>query len=518
MLPQTSSFWITLIVVYLVVFLGTSGIISRIQQKRRGTDSLLTSKLSWPLLVMTYTASMMSTFAFLAGPGTYYRNGLGHHIEELGYFVMFVIICRIVMDRIWIASRGQNFETPSDFFNFRFKSPTLRVVLGIIFLMASFPYIASVFAGIARAVVQLSGGNLNYSIAVWTIGGVVVLFTVIGGFNAVAWSDTIQGVIYIGCLWLVVFICLNIGYDGSFTAAIADVSAKTDTTWFSMPGPSGSVTYSFRMGKSISTAVGYAVMQPHVFIRAAYASKDIQTQRKLSYMGPILQAIVWTAVCIIGMLCLGLLPGLAIGETELLIPLLAERVIAAVDPYVASAIMLMFFVGLMGVGVSTADSFLVVASAIIYRDFFDKTLKLKLDPTKEKTRIRIVMTAIGLVSVIAALNPPKLMYTMILFAVAIVFPLFPVLLYGMFWKRATKEAAIISAIVGTIVVLMTYFVWNVGNTYYGIIGGIVAAILMPVISYMTPDRSSDADDMIKSYNKNFKEIYRFKSESKVGAK
>lgn len=507
MLPQTSTFWIFMVVLYLVVILGVSGLISEIEKKKKNDSDLLRADLSWPLLVMTYTASMMSTYAFLAGPGIYYRNGIGHFLEEMSYFVMFLIICRVVMDRIWIASRGKKFETPSDFFDFRFKSPVLRIVLGIVFLMASFPYIASVFGSIARAIVQISGGALTYQACVWIVGGIVVFFTVVGGMNAVAWSDTIQGVVYIGMIWLVVGVALKIGFNGSLTEAIATVSEKSQTAWFSMPGPSGAVTYNFRLGKSLSTAIGYTVMQPHVFVRAGYASNNIETQRKLSYMGPILQVVVWGGVMLIGMLGFALLPGLEGGQTELVIPLLAEQVVQSISPVLASVIILGFFIGIMGVGVSTADSFLLVASAIVYRDFFDKVLKIKLDPAKEIKRIRAVITIIGIISIVLALKPPALMHTLILFSVAIVMPLFPILLYGMFWKRATKEAAIVSAIVGTILVIMTYSVWHVGDTFYGIIGAAAAIILMPVISLMTPDRSSDADDMIESYNKNFKEVY-----------
>ena len=57
-----------------------------------------------------------------------------------------------------------------------------------------------------------------------------------------------------------------------------------------------------------------------------------------------------------------------------------------------------------------------------------------------------------------------------MFSIAIVMPLFPVLVLGIYWKKATKQAAIVSSIVGTVLVLATYFVWNIGGTWYGAIG------------------------------------------------
>ena len=57
-------------------------------------------------------------------------------------------------------------------------------------------------------------------------------------------------------------------------------------------------------------------------------------------------------------------------------------------------------------------------------------------------------------------------------------------MYGIYWKRATKLAAVICSIVGTVLVLMTYFVWDIGGTWYGAIGLAANVILMPVISLL----------------------------------
>ena len=87
-----------------------------------------------------------------------------------------------------------------------------------------------------------------------------------------------------------------------------------------------------------------------------------------------------------------------------------------------------------------------------------------------------------------------------MFAIAIVMPLFPILVAGIYWKRATKQAAIVSAIAGTIVVLMTYFVWNIGGTWYGAIGMLVSTVLMIVVSLCTkqaPEASEEFYEALK---------------------
>lgn len=91
---------------------------------------------------------------------------------------------------------------------------------------------------------------------------------------------------------------------------------------------------------------------------------------------------------------------------------------------------------------------------------------------------RIIIAVLGIGSMLLALDPPELIFTLIMFSIAIVMPLFPVLVLGIYWKKATKQAAIVSSIVGTVLVLATYFVWNIGGTWYGAIGMLGSTICM----------------------------------------
>jgi Na+/proline symporter len=202
----------------------------------------------------------------------------------------------------------------------------------------------------------------------------------------------------------------------------------------------------------------------HVFVRSGFSGKDMHTQRKLMTLTPVLQAIVWTGTMVIGLVGIGLLPGLESSDTELIIPYMIQNVIQGVNPALAVVLMVAFFAGATAVGITTADSFLLVSSSIVYEDILHQTFGIELDEKKRMILVRVIIAIIGGISVIFALNPPQLIYTLIMFAIAIVMPLFPILVCAIYWKRATKEAAVVSAVVGTALVLMTYFVWNIGGT------------------------------------------------------
>lgn len=469
-----------------IVFLISVAIIESRMNKANSTHGFATGggKIRWPILVMTYIASLMSTWTFFAGPGAYYRGGFGYWVSELSYICLFPLIMHFVMNKVWIINQERNCITPADFYDIRFRSPVLRVILAVIFLASSLPYVASVLIAISTAANLVTGGRIPYQYVVIIIGITIAVYTMLGGLKSIALTDTIQGVAYISILWIIVIACLIAGFDGSLTKAISTIWENTNG-WFSYPGPDGWVPYGARFGYPFSCAIGWTVMLPHVFVRSGYAGSDLKSQRKLMVMTPVLQALVWTATMLIGLVGIALFPGLEAADTEYLIPYLIEHVIQGLNPTAAVVLIMGFFLGAVAVGISTADSFLLVSGTIVSEDILHHTFKMNLSEKNQLKVTRIVIAVLGVLSVCIAINPPGLLYTLIMFAIAIVMPLFPILVLGLYWKRATKEGAVAGAVVGTILVLMTYFTWNIGGTWYGAIGLFGAAAAMIVVSLLT---------------------------------
>ncbi len=105
-----------------------------------------------------------------------------------------------------------------------------------------------------------------------------------------------------------------------------------------------------------------------------------------------------------------------------------------------------------------------------------------------------------------------------MFAIAIVMPLFPILVCAIYWKRATKQAAVIAAIVGTILVLMTYFVWNIGGTWYGAIGMLGSTAAMVIVSLLTkPEESPEFFQALEESSAEFYDIQPEKSSQQAKA-
>ena len=491
--------WIAFIL-YIIFLIVVAAVGKRIQHhKDKNAEEFATAggTVRWPFLVMTYIASLMSTWVFFAGPGAYYRGGFGYWASELSYICMFPLIVHFVMNKVWMVNRKYHFTTPADFFYARFKSPVLRTVLAFIFLIASFPYVTSVLIAISQAATIVSGGAINYNTILVIIGIVIVGYVMIGGMKSIVMTDTIQGLVYIGILIAIVLCCLGIGFHGSLPAAVTSVWENTND-WFSYPGPDSWVPYSARLGYPLSCMIGWTIMLPHVFVRSGYSGASPKTQKRLMFMTPVLQVIVWSSCMLIGLVAIALMPGLGTAETEYIIPYLIQNVINTIHPMLAIVLMVGFFIGAVAVGVTTADSFLLVSGTILTQDILVNTFRLKLSEKQKLLATRIVIAVIGVASIIMALDPPDLIFTLIMFAIAIVTPLFAILVIGLYWKKATKQAAIVAAIVGTILVLMTYFVWDIGGLWYGTFGLIGSTVCMIVISLLTKQPESDSAEFFEA--------------------
>lgn len=503
---SATTIWIAF-ALYMVFLMAVAIHVTRAEKRNAASKSLNRAEVSAPVLIMTYIASLMSTWVFFAGPGAYYRGGIGYWLSEMSYIALFPLIAHFSMNKVWIINKqkGGVYETPADFYFERFKSPVLTTILGLIFLAASFPYVTSVLVAIANAAQYATDGTISYRMAVIVVGLIMTVFVCVGGVKSAAMADTVQGILFIVLLWIIVICCLIVGFDGSVTAAVEHLW-ETTPEFFSYPGPDGWTTYGGRFGYPFSCAIGWTIMLPHVFVRSGYFGDNLKTQRRLSFYTPVLQAVVWTGTMMIGLIGLSLAPGLPSSDTELIIPYMVKNFVLRFSPVMAKLLMTGFFLGATAVGLSTANAFLSVSAAIVKRDLLEKTFRVNLTSGKENTITRIIILVIGLASTVMALDPPGLIFTLIMFAIAIVMPLFPILMFGIYWKRATKQAAIVSAVLGTVLVLMTYFVWNIGGTWYGAIGVLGSTLSMVVVSLVTkqdPEDSREFFELLDSGHRKF---------------
>lgn len=472
-----------------IIYMGALiafGIFTWWREKNKSTQHFYTAgnSINWFVLCMTYIAALMSTWVFFSGPGGYYRGGFGYFMSELSYMPLFPVLTYFVMNKVWLLNTKRNYTTPADLYHDRFKSPALRLILAIVFFSVSLPYAAAIYVACGQAANVASGGLISTNSVIIFVGVTALLFVPFGGVKSVAWAATVQGWIFMIALWTIGISALVHGFDGTFGDAVASVWHNTNS-WFSYPGPESWAPYSARLGYPLACAIGWTIMLPDVFIRAGYFGKDLGAQRKLMLFQPVLQLIVWSGCMIIGFAAIALVPGLTGADTELVIPYLITQVIAS-DQAMGFATLLMglFVWGTLAKGLSAATSHLLVAGSIISEDILVQLLKLKVSPKIHIIIARLSVVALGVAAMVLAINPPNLIWTLIMFAIAIVMPIFPVLVAALYWRRATAPAAVLASVVGVVGVLLTYK-YGYGDAWYGLFGMVASAVVLIGASLLT---------------------------------
>lgn len=136
---------------------------------------------------------------------------------------------------------------------------------------------------------------------------------------------------------------------------------------------------------------------------------------------------------------------------------------------------------------STAESFMVVASSVVARDFYQKYRKEKLSAKQEITVARLAVVVMGLLPLLVALNPPNLIIWIAsaawgMFAASVFIPL----VFGLRWRKATRNGAIASIIVGLVFSLGSFLLRQLyGTEIYlepGAWGMIMATLSLVTVS------------------------------------
>ena len=170
--------------------------------------------LSPKVTALSAGASDMSGWMLMGLPGAMYLTGLSSAWIAIGLVIGAYLNYVLVAPRLRVYTEvANNAITIPDYFENRFndKSRVLRIVSSIVIVLFFTLYTSSgVVAG--GKLFETSFG-LNYELGLYITAGVVVAYTLFGGFMAVSITDFVQGCIMFIALVLVPVVVL-IDLDG----------------------------------------------------------------------------------------------------------------------------------------------------------------------------------------------------------------------------------------------------------------------------------------------------------------
>ena len=337
-------------------------------------------------------ASGESAWFLLGLPGAAYGVGFVEFWSVIG------IACGILFSWTFIAvplrreSARLGALTLPDYFDLRFggRSRSLRLFAMVAILVFYVAYVAAQLSGAGKILNATFGLDLHTGI--WVGAAVVVFYTLMGGFLAVAWTDVVQGLLMtLVAVALPVLGVLHLGGPGELWARVA----AHDPGLLHMHAGKTGAAFLFGVAfAGLSWGFGY-LGQPHLLARymAIRATRELP-KGQLIAMGWVLLSY-WGApmIGLVGLAILG--PNLA--DPEQVMPLLAKQLL----PGWLAGLMI---AGAVAAMMSTADSQLLVAASTVVEDAYVRLLGRRSTPARLVLLSRVITFAIAGVALGLALT------------------------------------------------------------------------------------------------------------------
>ncbi|MEK6455747.1 sodium/proline symporter PutP [Caldifermentibacillus hisashii] len=435
-------------------------------------------------------AADMSQWLLMGLPGAIYVSGLVEGWIAIGLTIGAWLNWRLVAPRLRVYTHVSNDSiTIPSFFDNRFKenAKILRIVTGIIILVYFTFYVSSGL--VAGGVFFESSFGYDYHLGLLVVGGVIVLYTLFGGFLAVSYTDFVQGTIMFLALVSVpiigVFVTGGIGETietiKSFDPNLLSLTATATAT--------GVIS-------SLAWGLGY-FGQPHIIVRfmAIKSAKEIKQARRIGIGWMILTLAGAAATALVGVAYFQKHADVKLIDSEAVFIQMGQILF---HPFIAGIILSAVLAAIM----STVSSQLIVTSSALVEDIYKAIFKSDAD---QKTYIflgRIAVLVIAIIAGIFAWEKSDTILNLVAFAWAGFGAAFgPTVLLSLYWRKFTSQGALSGMIIGAI----TVFVW--GNSFlseylYEIVPGfilnLIVAVLVSKITYKSiPEVEKEFDETLR---------------------
>lgn len=450
-------------------------------------------KLGPGVTALSAGASDMSGWMLLGVPGAMYLSGVSSAWIAVGLLIGAYVNYLIVAPRLRVYTEvAHDAITIPDYFEKRFADKTrlLRVVSSIVIVMFFTLYTSSGVVGGGKLFESSFG--LSYELGLYVTAGVVVAYTLFGGFMAVSITDFVQGCIMFVALVLVPLVAIDhLGGLGSVFEQVKAIDSNfidpfTDANTAQAMSALGIISL-------LSWGFGY-FGQPHIIVRfmAIRSVADIKTARRIG--------MSWMLITIIGAVMTGLV-GIAYVENTKMTLSDPETIFIIFSEFLFHPLISGFLLAaILAAIMSTISSQLLVTSSSLTEDFYKAFVKRNASQKELVMVGRIAVLVVALVAIALAYDRNSTILSLVSNAWAGFGAAFgPLIVLSLYWRRMTFAGALSGIVSGAATVLFWIYApvladgASLSSLVYEIVPGVIVSTLcIVVVSKLT---KSPADEV-----------------------
>ena len=485
-------------ILYFVVVLGIGMFFFLKSKSGNDKDYFLGGRSMGPwVTALSAQASDMSGWLLMGFPGSILAMGMGQVWIGIG------LALGTAANWIFVARRLRKFSqcandsiTIPQYLSNRFmaKSRALQIICAIIFLVFFTIYVASSFVAGQKEFIQVVPQLADTpEIALLIFAVIIILYTFLGGFKAVCWTDFFQGLMMLAALLAVPLVLVF----------LRDIDYSVFETVAGGTNPLNPFAASWQdIVSGLAWGLGYFGM-PHIIVRFM-STKNVKVLKKSATIGIIWVVLTLGAAVAMALLGRGFGPTQALVDNEsqeLIFITLVQDIFKGPWAFVAGLLLS----AIVAAAMSTADSQLLVASSSFTSDIYKPVFRKNASEKETLWVGRIVVLIIAVVAYFIASSKSE-GASSIMSLVDNAWGGFgaafgPVILLSLFWKRTTYKGAIAGVVVGAVVDVAWMLLLSETGIYELLPGFIAGGLSCVIVSLIDKKPSAEVNALFEKASK-----------------
>jgi SSS family transporter len=469
----------TLILFVVIYLLGTLAVGVWAGSRIKTTTDFAIAGRSLPLIMVVTTtfATWFGAETVMGIPAKFVQGGLAAVVEDpFGASMCLVLVGLFFAFKLY----KMTLLTIGDYYRHRYGR-FVEVFCSVAIILSYLGWVAAQITALGLVFSILTNGAMSETTGMIIGTLAVLIYVVIGGFLAVAWTDFIQMIV------LVIGLAVIAIFAGNIAGVDKVVNLAAQNNWAQiLPAPSFTEISIF-LAAAVTMMLG-SIPQQDVFQRVMSA-KDASTARSGAVIGGVSYLlfafvpmfIVACAVVVMGDKALEL----AKNDYQKLLP-------SFIMTHMPLAMQILFFGALLSAIKSTSSATLLAPSTSFVENIL-KNIHPGLSDKQQLFAMRTTLVVFAcLVLTYAIMMKGTSIYDLVssAYQVTLVGAFIP-LVFGLYWKRATTQGAIVSIMlgIGTWIAFMVFK--PLGESYPPQLPGLIMAFVGMIVGSLVPQFVAD---------------------------